>query len=69
MIIDIPAGVLWGLFIVVLAFFITMSVILNYHWGHYGMNKTSQKVARVSYFFISAVLLTGMVFFIGLYSF
>lgn len=69
MIINIDPSFLWAGFLVLLVYFVIMSVILNYHWGHYGMNDISKKVARVSYFFVSIVLLSAIAFFIGYYSF
>lgn len=67
--INIPGYVLWILLAILLGFFIFFGFVFAYHWNHYGMNKTSKKVARVSYFFVSAVILSALIFFIGLYNF
>lgn len=68
MIIEIPAIALWILFVFLLILFIFFGFSFAYHWNHYGMNKTSKKVARVTYFFVSALILFSIIFFIGLYN-
>lgn len=63
----IPEALLWFGFVILLILFIAWGTILSYHWNHYGINEGSKKVARVSYFFISIVILSAIVFFINLY--
>jgi uncharacterized protein with PQ loop repeat len=65
----LPNFVLWILFGILILIFITFGAVFSYHWNHYGMNETNKKVARVTYFFISAVILFVIAFFIGMYNF
>lgn len=69
MTIIIPSYVLIALFVILLLVFIFYGSVFAYHWNHYGMNKTSKKVARVTYFFVSSVILAAIAFFISLYNF
>ena len=44
-------------FLVFLLIFIVVSVVLNYHWTHYGISADKIKKIRLWYFTVSAVLL------------
>jgi hypothetical protein len=66
--IEIPAVALWILLLILIGIFIFYGVVFSFHWNRYGMNKTSKKVARVTYFFVSAIILSAIAFFIGLYN-
>jgi hypothetical protein len=61
----VSSTALWILFVILIGVLIFNGVIFNYHWNHYGINETNRKVAKVIYYFVSAVLLTIIIFFIG----
>ncbi len=65
----ISANLLWVLFVILISALIFFGVIFNYHWNHYGINESERKVAKVIYYFVSALILFAIVFFIGLYEF
>lgn len=51
--------------VLVLLVFVVMSVILNYHWGRYGVTAAGTRWVRRSYYGVSAVLFIIML--IGLF--
>lgn len=66
--IAIPSVALWILFWILVIMFIVFGIVFSYHWNHYGVHATSKKVAKVSYFFISLLILGAIAFFIGVYT-
>lgn len=56
----------WALFGAVTLFFAIVSVILNYHWTHYGVYPKELRRVRLIYFGVSAVLLVTMATFLFL---
>ena len=52
---------LWLFALLVLAFFVTFSSILSYHWKKFGFEKESMAKASVIYFSISGGLLSAMI--------
>lgn len=59
-----------ALFIILLAFigvFVYFGFTFNYHWNQYSFDVGFKRVAKGLYFFISAVLLLALLFFIGMY--
>lgn len=60
MIIPIISWIIYAAFIV---FFIIISVILNYHWGRYGIHPEKLKKIKAVYFGLAAVvfiIITGL---------
>jgi len=49
-----------GTFGLVLLVFVIISVILNYHWTHYGISLGQIGRVRVIYFGVSSILFVGM---------
>lgn len=54
--INIPSDVVWGVLILVLLVFITVSWMLHYHFRYYGV-KDNPKVFAKSLFWIISILL------------
>ena len=46
---------------IVVILFLVVTIILNHHWGNYGVTKSQIKKLRIIYFVISGILLTTMV--------
>lgn len=46
---------------IVVVLFVVVSIILNHHWGNYGVTKDQIKKLRVIYFTTSGILLIIMV--------
>ena len=47
-------------FLVLLIFFIVISIILNYHWTRYGIEEKNIQTVRMWYFGFSLILFFGM---------
>jgi len=49
-------------FLLLLIFFTIISIILNYHWSRYGIDKKRIKKVKIIYFGISFIFLTIIIF-------
>lgn len=59
---------MWVLFLLVLLFFIIISIMLIFHWTYYGVNENPRVFAKGLYFTIAVILLFLALIFISLYS-
>ncbi len=67
--INIPQNILWALFLILFIIFAISGGVFSYHWNQYGMNKKSRRIAKITYFSISSLILFGIFIFIFFYNF
>ena len=58
--ISITSNLLWIVFLVALVAFDLVSVILTYHWKHYGYNPNTTALVKGVYFILGGILLAVM---------
>lgn len=67
--INIPSGVLWGIFLIVAIIFSIVSWVLVHHWNYYGIKGNNKIFAKSLYFVGAVTILVISVLLMGSYNF
>jgi hypothetical protein len=60
--VTISPDLLWGILAIFLLFFITVTIVLQYHWKYYGIKNNPKIFTKSIHWIISLVLILTMTF-------